>query len=206
MRNSKFPPRTTGFEPLATWQQAVEQEIEGLQPINTPTVRADRRPRGIAYNAAPPGGTGTTVQLCVVTQLFGSDVAGAFDYIGVTLFDADTQTLSGSQFICAKCITARGPISEVIDGQVISYSQYLNDIQRFALNTGSNASEFDSIHPRYIAWPGALPENADVGQYELFVARTVNATGVLDADGNDIFYVEISPCRYWAFNPALNGS
>jgi hypothetical protein len=183
---------------------------------NTATVKVRQTSAGYFWDASPAGGGGTSLQLCVVTQLFGNANGVAFDYFGATPFDADIMEVSGSQIIVAKSITARGPETEQIDGQTIIYSQYYWDTQRLAFNTTTGASEFDSIHNRYCPAIGGepipftaigdMPDGSSVEQYYVTVGRTANATGVLDGSGNPIYYLEVSPDRKWVYNPQLNGN
>jgi hypothetical protein len=191
----------------------VEHLLACYVPIDTPTVKTNWNSKGVRYNASAGGGNGTTVKLCVVTQLFGTDEDMAYDYIGVTQFNTTSMSLSGAQFICAKAITARGPMSELIPigmsfpDQTIVYSQYYLDISRFALNSTTGASEYDSIHPRYIAYPGdgMLPAGADITQYYVEVERTQNATGVTGPNGEQLYFLETNN-RVWGFDPSLSGS
>ena len=201
------PPSTVGANRMATWMNWVERQLRAMRPIKTPTVHFDWNSKGVRYNAKAGGAGGTTLTTYVITELFGGPADEAFDYIGVTPFDTDSMTTSGGQIICAKCITARGPETELIDGNIIQYAQYYNDEQRAAYNQTTLASEFQSIHTRYVVYPGnAPPEGYDIIQSLVEVGGTTNPTGVLDPDGNDIYYYEVSPCRYWSLNPALNGA
>lgn len=200
------PPRTVGSGRPGNWTKWVEDAIRALRPIKTTTVNFGASAKGIRYNSASGGAGGTTVQLCVITELFGGAEDQAFDYIGVTPYDADSDSLTGSQFICAKCITGRGPATELIDGDIETYSQYLMDNQR--LDTLPDLStEFHAMHPRYIVYPGPMPYpiGFSIEQCQVYVCRTVNPTGVLDTGGNDIYYIENQPNRYWAWSPSLNG-
>jgi hypothetical protein len=201
-----IPRRPVGFDREAIYDQAVWDWLQSLTPVPTPTVSVGWGSKGVRLTASAGGGNGTTCQLCVITQLYGGSENMAFDYIGVTPWDSQANQVSGSQFYCAKNITGRGPATELIDGQEILYSQYYNDVQRFAQNTVTLASEYQSIHTRYMNYPNAIPPGASLEQYQIYVVRTLNPTGVIDPNGNQIYYLEISPDRKWALNPSLNGN
>ena len=215
---NNVPKRPSGITPFHQWCKEVHDRLfKRLVFRNSSTVTWTQTENGISAQASAGGGSGTTVQLCVITELFGGVEDQAFDYFGATPWNSQSNSLQGSQIIVAKCVTARGPFSELIDQNVIQYSEYNNDATRFAANLTTQAVEFDSIHPRYVPYPGTPPDLDDNGnplpydsgltinQCFVFVARTVNPTGVLDANGNQIFLLEDQPNRYWSYSPSLNG-
>ena len=188
---------------------------------NTATVRVRQTSAGYFWDASPAGGGGTTLQPYVVTELFGTDEDNAYDYFGATPWSYQSNNVDGDQIIVAKNLTGRGPDSEVIDGQSIIYNQYYNDNQRYAYNQVSQASEFQSLHTRYIEYPGFPPEEVDAngnptpyqtGQYPgltieqcfVFVTRTMGPT-LFDGTGTPISYYEAGPDRKWVYSPSLNG-
>ena len=213
------PKRPTGNDDQATFMQKVYDRLfRKLVFHNSSTVTWKETENGFTAFASPGGSGGSNVQLCVITQLFGTDADMAYDYFGATPWNATSNNTSGSQIIVAKTITARGPASELIDGEEIFYNQYYNDVSRFSFNTDSQASEYQAIHTRYVAYlgepptldgnnnPEPYPSGQTLVQSFVEVQRLQNATGVLDPNGNPIYYVERSPDRKFAYSSSLNGS
>ena len=213
----RIPKRPTGSDAYSVWKQAVHDRVfKALRFITSNTVQANEGQNGIWFEALGGGGNGTTIQLCAITELYGTDSDMAFNYIGVTPWDVTANNnlggTTGSQFFCAKCLGGRGPATEWIDSNEIVYSQYFLDNQRFAVNVTTSANEFQAIHPRYIAYPGVGPpfnppnQFLDSTQFLIYVTRTTKPTGVMDPNGNNISFVEIQPSRNWAYSVSLNGA
>lgn len=199
------PKRPTGSTPEALFMQWMYDQIKALQPRKSPTVRFDRNKDGIVYHAAPGGSGGSPLMLCMITSLYGGEEQNV-DYIGVTpwTFSPDdsgtdfTQEgqLTGSEFMCAKCVSGQQPASETIDSEEIDYF-YSDDNTRNAVPqlTGTEAHV---MHPRYMAYDEDNPPT-DVRQTLVLVMRVQGGwTGVQDANGNNIAYIEVQPNRYWA--------
>jgi hypothetical protein len=201
MAQTTRPKRPVGFTPEALYMQWVYDSIVRLQPKNSPTVTVDSDSKGLTFHAAGGGPGGTPLQLCAVTQLYNAD------YIGVTPWDVTGLTTNGAQFFCAKSVTSRMPAVETIDTIVITYDEYQDNQRRATFNYESqgNTIEFHSCHPRYLTFPEPMGVTLDPDQYLILIAKSRNGTGVTDPDGNQIYYAEIQPCRYWAWNPGLNG-
>lgn len=200
MKEYNIPKRPVGQGPFEQWCQAVHDRLfKALRFQNSNTVSVNVTPKGTWFDASAGGGAGTVLQVGVITTLFNAD------YIGVTAYSYESQSTQGAEFMCAKCITGRQPPSELIDEEQILYESY-TDIQRLAMfNNG--ATEWHSIHPRYLTFGGfPLPSGMDFGQLYILYSKTVLPTGIVDQNLNDIYYIEVQPNRYWAYNPSLNGS
>lgn len=208
-----FQKRPTGCRAPDALEQWIIDQLQSLQPQNSPTVTISHRDsKGFQMRAAPAGqGGGTSIIQCVVTELYG--VAGTpIDYIGVTKFDLATMTLQGSQFNCAKCISARQPLSEVIDGQTNTYSNYnavllpQNSADNVRLATFSETNNsYQVVHPRYLVYQDPIPEGSDIGQYLILVSTVQNNIGMTDNADSPVNYIEVEPNRYWAWSSYLNG-
>ena len=203
-----IPNRPTGSDKQALFDQWVYDQVQSLQPRNSPTLRVARRDtKGIEYIADAGGQGGTSLIQCVVTQCFGEPDGDPVDYIGVTKFDFATNSLSGSQFLCAKQYSARQPASEVIDGQLIVYSNYNAD--SLPANSNDNVRlatyidgtyQWQVVHNRYLPYGDPLPDGADL----LTVSKLQNQVG-MEASGETVQYIEVSPFRAWSYSPYLNG-
>src|ERR1039458_9384300 len=116
-----IPKRPTGITPFHVWCEAVHDRVfTALRFNDSPTGRFQQGQKGISAEAAPGGGSGTTVKLCVVTKLYGTAADAAFDYMMVTpwnptaidpLTGLPTGALSGAPFTCAKSLTEIGRAS-----------------------------------------------------------------------------------------------
>src|SRR5580658_10477507 len=127
-----IPKRPIGTSPRDLWEQRVHDVVfKELQLNDSPTVKVSKNQNGYSFAASAGGSGGGIVQLCVVTQLFGTDADFSYDYFGATPWGYQSNNISGTQFLVAKCPTGRGPQTELIDGQAIFYSQYYNDNQRY---------------------------------------------------------------------------
>lgn len=228
MRPINPPKRPVGNDDLSIFlQKTFDRLFKKLVFNNSSTVQVREAENGISFDASPGGGSGTTVQLCVVTELFGDDSGVAFDYFGATPWNAQSNNISGSQIIVAKSVSARGPVSELIDGDLIQYSQYMYDESRFAFNEQTEAAEWDVCNERYITIPvdgggNPMPPPVDdngnplpyaiapyigltIKQCFVWVTRTSNPTGVTDDTGNQIYLLEVAPFRRWVYSINLNG-
>lgn len=206
MRRS-IPPRPTGSDTFAHWAQVVHDRLFGREAnlVDSPTATWNQTANGISINASGGGAAGGTVLIaCVVTELFNKD------YFGVTKYDPTTEQLQGSQFNCAKCITARQSAGERIDGEKITYDNYgmgslpenNSDNTRLA-HFGVINQEWQVMHPRYLEWPPLSGATTD--QFILYVSKTSRPTGVIDADGKNLNWIEVQPNRFWSYSPYLNG-
>lgn len=215
------PKRPIGTAPRDLWEQRVHDVLfKELQFNDSPTVKVNKNQNGYSFAASAGGSGGGTLQLYVITELFGGAGDEAFDYFGATPWSYQSNNTSGAQVLVAKCIDGRGPQTELIDGQAIFYNQYYYDNQRYSYNTASQAAEFQAMHKRYQAYPGFPPPTDDNGnplpyqtlpfesltieQCFVMVAQAQGAT-LLDDNGNPILYYEASPNREWAYSVSLNG-
>lgn len=208
-----FQKRPTGCRAPDALEQWIIDHLQSLQPQNSPTVTISHRDsKGFQMRAAPAGqGGGTSLIQCVVTQCFGQP-AVPIDYIGVTAFNLQTMALSGAQFNCAKCVAARQPSAETIDGQAITYAQYnaagqlpannADNVRQASFNVGE--TEWQVVHRRYLPYPGNVQAGYDIGQFLINVSSIQNGVGMTDLNGKTIQYEEVS-WREWAYSPYLNG-
>lgn len=202
---SAIPPRPDGYDNQTTWAKWVHDTLISLKFLNSPTVTVSRSPEGILFTSAAGGGQGTIPKIYAITQLYG--VASAIglpgiDYIGVTPWDPTANDgdggTTGSQIIIAKSIDGRQPGFESIDDEFIQYT-YTDDNQRTATPETSSV-ENHVMHKRYMVWPGTSPDDSEVdnNQIIVYVEKVQGGTGVLDMNGNQLQYAEVSPNREWA--------
>ena len=200
------PPIPDGSDNFATWAQWAHRGVTDARFFNTPSVKVARGPSGGWSFTSVGGSQGNgAVKLYAITQIFGAAIPpgqSGVDYIGVTPWgptgnDGDGGT-SGSQITVAKSIDGRQPAFETIDDEYITYT-YSDDNHRVATpETGSQENHV--MHKRYMVWPGEPPEDSGVDNNQILVAiiKSQGGTGVLDMNGNQLMYYEISPNREWA--------
>lgn len=202
--------RPTGSTPQALFMQRLWDKNFGTESrfVDSSTVAWSVTSRGItAQSSGGQGGGGTSLRQCVVTQLYNAN------YIGVTEFNLQDMSLTGSQFFCAKAIQGRMPMTELIDGETVAYSGYgtgtlpanMSDNSRLATFSITN-NEWQVMHPRYLVYDDmvGLPDGASIEQYLILVSSVQNQIGVADADGAPCKYLEVF-ARLWSYSPYLNG-
>lgn len=197
---NRFPKRPTGSDAEALFDQAVWDAVfgPGSQFVNSSTVKVNQTTRGISFTAAPAGSGGTSLIQCVVTSI---DLSGG--YIGVTEYDLENDSLTGSEFNCAKAYTTRQPFTQLIDGDIVKY-EYIDDNTRYA-QIADAVVERHVVHPRYIEYEDPLPAGANINQYLILVSKTKNSIGIDDSDGNPITFIEAGPFRDWAYSANQGG-
>jgi hypothetical protein len=143
--------------------------------------------------------------LCIDKTLFGSSVSGSAltPYKITNLYSAnyvqarqwnlstgDYYTGSVNVYI-AKCLTARMPANETIDGITITYTGYTDNIRKATIDT---AFEWQVMHPRY-----------SVGTI-IYALGVTGGTGIIDPSSNVIQSVEVEAARVWARQLSQSGT
>ncbi len=120
-------------------------------------------------------------------------------FTAVPLSVSGSTTITGSLTRIAKSPRLRTSISaEVIDGVVISYSNYTTDNNRTA-NDGTN-TETQVVFPRYVAVTGSVVGPVDTS---VIYATQVSYTGIT-VSGSALTWIEFSPARLWLRRFILN--
>lgn len=202
------PPRPTGSSREALFDQAIWDSVFGpAAAINSSgTVSVSKTSRGCFLNATAGGGGGAlSVDMYFITELVEQNYFFGKPY---SSWNPDTGELAADQVPIAKCIAGRMNVSEWIDGHFFTYiyAQGKGDNLRTQLYNDA-VTEWHTCHPRYRVFkpdpnnPGAsLPGDALVA-----VLRVRGETGVLDANGQTIDLLEVSPQRFWAYQYNQSG-
>jgi hypothetical protein len=209
MRNFT-PSRPTGDNPEARFMQAVWDAVFGAaSKLNSSsTVKVSRTSKGTSFTAAAGSPGGGSSNLYKITTIYYAE------YFGATKWDATVDNgdgtfgaTVGSEIQVAKCIGGRMPLAELIDETLITYLYY-DDGTAGNLRKASSvgyADEWHVVHPRY----DSSDLNPSIGIVNapglVIVERSQNPTGVLDMDGNPIYYIETSPQRNWAYQQDQSG-
>jgi hypothetical protein len=201
-------PRPTGSDEEAMFHGETYDLTRGpgSQLRNSSTVKIRKGPKGFFLQAAPPSSGGVSkLQLYKITTLFKKD------YIGAKLWNPNTDNgdgtfgaVSGSEIKIAKCIGARMPLSEIIDGVFVTYvyDSGAGDNLRKASSVGYT-DEWHVMHTRYLT--DGFSEGVAVPPGLIFVSKSKNGTGVKDAGGNQINLIEVQPQRFWTFQSNQSG-
>jgi hypothetical protein len=201
----QLPPTPTGSTPEALFAQILHNKVNGpLSKLNSSSsVKVSRTTKGINLRANNTS-VSTSLFLCRIVQVGLSNMVGAMVFndlaynpaldFTVTNNIPGDPSLSQSEVLVSKSLTARMYEGETIDGFPITYT-YTDENNRTAVAT-MLGTEIQVCHPRY-----------QLGDF-IIMARLNNYSGV-DSEGNlgndamvgEIKYYELSPDRKWAAAP-----
>ena len=200
--NYPTPPSGAGSE--ASYHRRAMDCLKRSFPSAGVGLVAKETPSGVVLSLAgnPPsggGGNGLIVHMFAITQLVGLDYFYAKFWNGTNL---------GREIAIAKSPRLRpSVISELIDGITITYAPITTnpydptgDNNRLAADPAAN-TESQVVFPRYTTLTDlglVQPDVLSNCQAVIFAAFPKNGTGVTQAGGKKIEWVEMQPARVWA--------
>lgn len=191
------PPSGNGLE--AAWLRQLLDSCKRAAIKPGPNYLVLESGTGISLSISPsaPQTPANPFQPYIVTTLHNNE------YVSAKVYNWTTKKANGAEISIAKCLTARRPDSETIDGNIVTYTYSPVPTQeniRSASILGI-VSQWQVMSPRYVADDGS----GTLGSI-IFAAQVQGGSGVKDGGGAVINYVEFQPERRWAYQFGQSGS
>lgn len=182
-----LPNRPTGDDAEALFAQAQWDKTHGSKGRlnNSTTVKVRRTHKGIFFAAAPHSKGGVAVKMFAISDLVNDNYFTAKEWNGSS---------AGATVTIAKQVGARLITDEMKDGHAFVYTP-IDDNNRI-----SNGTDPQTVFPAYVKINNRdglnMPDARDFQQI-VFAAKSKNGTGIKDASGAKIDWIEIGPARSW---------
>lgn len=194
----KWPKGPTGLGKDSGFFNQLLACCKQAEPKVSPNMRIIRQDQNgtVLDSLAGSGGTPSSpFKPYIITTLNNAD------YFTAQLYNWTTKMASGSNVTIAKAMTGRGPDSQQIDGNLITYSYapLTKDNLRVAETTGM-VSQWHVMNPRYL-----IDDGSGLIGNVIFACQVVGGTGVKDAGGNPVLFQEFGN-RNWAYQWNQSGT